>query len=321
MHINVLRYFLEIVRVRSIRAAAENLHIAASALSRHVANLEHEFGVPLFERLPRGIRLTPAGEVFAAGAAQTLRQINRIRNEVDDLRGLQRGHVAIYAVEGVVADFLLPVLSRFGRSYPKITYDIDVTGTEQVLHALRNDLGDIGIAFNPNPDPHIEVVYEAKHPVYIIASSKHPLANRKSLTLQELAKETLGLPDLSFGVRRLLDRCAAKVGIAIKPSLTINSIEMAKAYVRSGAGLSVLPAFAIGRECAAGELVAISIRDANLTHAVVSLCVQRNRVLSSAGQRLLVEVSAALKAFTAANFSIERKPEPRSAKRRVKPRN
>jgi len=160
------------------------------------------------------------------------------------------------------------------------------------------------------------VIYEAKHPVYVIASAHHPLANKKSLTIQELARETLGLPDLSFGVRRLLDQCAAKLGIAIKPSLTINSIEMAKAYVRSGAGLSVLPAFAVVRECAAGELVAIALRDANLTHAVVSLCVQRNRVLSSAAQRFLVEVTAALKAFTGANFSIERKSMPRSRKPR-----
>src|SRR3954452_18287205 len=133
MHTNVLRYFLEIVRARSIRAAAENLHIAASALSRHMVNLEHDFGVPLLERLPRGIRLTPAGVVFAAGAAQTLRQIDRIRGEGDALRGLQRGHVTIYAVEGVVADFLLPVLSKFGSIYPKITYHIEVAGTEQVL--------------------------------------------------------------------------------------------------------------------------------------------------------------------------------------------
>jgi DNA-binding transcriptional LysR family regulator len=316
MHTNVLRYFLEIVRARSIRAAAENLHIAASALSRHVANLEHEFGVPLLERLPRGIRLTPAGEVFAAGAAQTLRQVDRIRSEIDDLRDLKRGHVVIYAVEGVVADFLLPVLSQFGRNFPNVTYHIEVTGTEQVLHALRNDLGDIGIAFNPNPDPQIEVVYDAKHPVYAVVSRKHPLASKKVLTIQELAKETLGLPDLSFGVRRLLDQCAAKDGIPIEPSLTINSIEMAKAYVRSGAGLSVLPAFAITRECSSGELVAVAIRDENLTHAVVSLCVQRSRVLSSAGQRLLVEVSAALKAFTAANFSIERKKKLRQARAR-----
>ena len=315
MQTNVLRYFLEIVRARSIRAAAENLHIAASALSRHLANLEHEFGVPLLERLPRGIRLTPAGEVFAAGAAQTLRQVDRIRSEIDDLRGLQRGHVVIYAVEGVVADFLLPVLGRFGRTYPKITYHIEVTGTEQVLHALRNDLGDIGIAFNPSPDSHIEVVYDAKHPVYAVVSRKHRLAGKKFLTIEDLAKETLGLPDLSFGVRRLLDQCAAKLGIAIEPSLTINSIEMAKAYVRSGAGISVLPAFAEVRECAAGELVAIAIRDENLTHAVVSLCVQRSRVLSTVGQRLLVDVNAALKAFTAANFSIERRKKPRLIER------
>src|SRR5260370_42493995 len=115
---SVLRYFLEIARCQSIRQAAEELNVAASALSRHVSNLERELGVPLFERHARGLRLTAAGEVVAAGARRALRQIERIRSDVDDLRDLRRGHVSGYAVEGVVADFLLPLLSEFIRSYP-----------------------------------------------------------------------------------------------------------------------------------------------------------------------------------------------------------
>lgn len=316
MQTNVLRYFLEIARCQSIRQAAEELNIAASALSRHISNLEYEFGVALFERHARGLRLTAAGEVFAAGARQTLRQIERIRSEIDDLRDLRRGHVTIYAVEGVVADFLLPVLADFSKTYPQITYDVVVTGTQDVIDALIEDRGDIGIAFNPQPNGDIDVAYEAKHPVYVIVAKGHPLATRSALTIKEFSSQPLGLPDRSFGIRRLLDQTAAQQGISLKPSLTINSIEMAKAYARSGMGLTVLPAFAVVRECAAGELVAIQIRDAGLTNATVTLCTHRDRGLSSAGQRLLVEISAGLKAFTAENFLLRKsKPAAKPTKR------
>jgi DNA-binding transcriptional LysR family regulator len=316
MQTSVLRYFLEIARCQSIRQAAEELNIAASALSRHVSNLEYEFGVALFERHARGLRLTAAGEVFAAGARQTLRQIERIRSDIDDLRDLRRGHVTIYAVEGVVADFLLPVLAEFSKTYPQITYDVVVTGTQDVIDALIEDRGDIGIAFNPQPNGDIDVAYEAKHPVYVVVAKGHPLASRSALTIKEFSSQPLGLPDRSFGIRRLLDQTAAQQGISLKPSLTINSIEMAKAYARSGMGLTVLPAFAVVRECAAGELVAIQIRDAGLTNATVTLCTHRDRGLSSAGQRLLVEISAGLKAFTAENFLLRKsKTAARPAKR------
>lgn len=307
MQTSVLRYILEIARCQSIRQAAEELNIAASALSRHVSNLEHEFGVALFERHARGLRLTAAGEVFVAGARRTLRQIERIRSEIDDLRDLRRGHVTIYAVEGVVADFLLPVLATFNKAYPQITYDIVVTGSQDVIEALIEDRGDIGIAFNPEPNSDIDVAYEARHPVYVIAAKGHPLARRSMLTVKEFSNHPLGLPDRSFGIRRLLDQTAAQQGISLKPSLTINSIEMAKAYARSGMGLTVLPAFAVVRECAAGELVAMQIRDAGLANATVTLCTHRERSLSSAGQRLLVEISAGLKTFAAENFLLQRK--------------
>jgi DNA-binding transcriptional LysR family regulator len=315
MQTSVLRYFLEIARCQSIRQAAEELHIAASALSRHVSNLEHEFGVALFERHARGLRLTAAGEVFAVGARQTLRQIERIRSEIDDLRGLRRGHVTIYAVEGVVADFLLPVLAEFSRSYRQITYDVVVTGTQDVINALIEDRGDIGIAFNPQPNGEIDVAYEARHPVYVVVAKGHSLAHRSTLAIKEFCSQPLGLPDRSFGIRRLLDQTAAQQGISLVPSLTINSIEMAKAYARSGMGLTVLPAFAVVRECAAGELVAIQIRDAGLTNAAVTLCTHRDRALSSAGQRLLVEISAGLKAFTAENFLLRKRSAARATPR------
>jgi DNA-binding transcriptional LysR family regulator len=314
---SVLRYFLEIARCQSIRQAAEELNVAASALSRHVSNLERELGVPLFERHARGLRLTAAGEVVAAGARRALRQIERISSDVDDLRDLRRGHVSVYAVEGVVADFLLPLLSEFIRSYPRVTYDIVVGGTQDVIEALVDDQADIGVAFNLQPNSAIDVVYEAEHPVYVVVAKGHPLADRRTLTLKELSLQPLGLPNRSFGIRQLLDRAAAQQGISLKPSVTVNSIEMTKAYVRTCRGLTVLPAFAVLRECGSGEMVAIRIRESTLTHATVALCIHRNRRLSAAGQRLLAEMTARLKGFTADHFGLRR---PRTAKAGRRPR-
>jgi DNA-binding transcriptional LysR family regulator len=294
---SVLRYFLEIARTQSIRQAAEELGIAASALSRHVANLEHDLGARLFERHARGLRLTHAGEIVAAGARRTLHEIERLGSDIDDLRNLRRGHVTVHAVEGMVADFLFPLLAQFIRNYPRVTYDVVVGGTQDVIDAVVDDRADIGIAFNPQPNDAIDVVYEARHPVCAVVPKGHPAAGKRALSLKDLSREPLGLPDRSFGIRQLLDRAAAQRGISLKPSVTINSIEMAKAYVRACRGPTVLPAFAVVRECASGEFTAIRIREPGMAHATVALCIHRDRRLASAGQRLLTEMTQRLKDF------------------------
>lgn len=292
MQTTVLRYVLEIARCGSIRRAADALNIAASALSRHVAALEHEYGTPLFERHARGLRLTEAGEVFAAGARRTLQEADRIRDGIDDLRGLKRGTVRLHVVEGVVKPLLLPVLAEIGRRHPGIASEITVTGTEDILAALAAETTDIGLAFNPDPLPEVAVLRQSDHPVHVFIAPGHALAGRASVCLRDLSGLALGLPDASFGVRRLFDRTAARLGLSLEPNLTINSIEMAKAYAAAGMGLTVLPAFAALEECADGRLVAVPIGDDGLSHATLALCVRRGRRLSAAADHVAAAIAA-----------------------------
>ena len=88
MQLSVLRYFLAVARHGSIRQAADELHVAASAISRQIAILEGDYGATLFERHAQGVRLTLSGEIFAQHARTTLREFERVRSDLDDIRGL-----------------------------------------------------------------------------------------------------------------------------------------------------------------------------------------------------------------------------------------
>lgn len=287
MQFGILKYFLAVARTGSIRLASDELYVAPSAISRQIAALEEDFGLPLFERSSKGVRLTAAGQVFEATARSIVRQMERARTEVDDLRGLKRGHVVIHAVEGVVADFLLPLLAAFHREYPGISFEIQVTGTDDVLRALLEDRCDIGLAFNPEPTEAVLEITETAHPVIAVVLPAHPEAGRALLPLAELAGQVLGLPDRSFGVRRLLDETVARAGVRLQPFLQVNSIEMAKAFVRAGMGLTVLPAFAVHQEIARGEFVGIRLGQPEGLSARLVLCVHERRHLSTAARRVL----------------------------------
>ena len=99
MHAHVLRYLEEVVRRGSIRKAAEALNVASSAVNRQILKLEATLGAPLFERRTGGVRLTPAGEILARHARETLYGFARARASIDDLKGLKTGHVKIVALE------------------------------------------------------------------------------------------------------------------------------------------------------------------------------------------------------------------------------
>ncbi len=295
MQFAVLKYFLAVAKTGSIRLASEELFVAPSAVSRQMTALEEDLGIPMLERSAKGVRLTAAGEVFAATARSIFRKMERARSEIDDLRGLKRGHVTIYTVEGVVAEFLFPLLASFSRTYPNISFEIQVTGTDDVLRALVEDRGDIGLAFNPEPSAGILSIKQSTHPVVAVALPDHPVAKSGSLTLSALVDQVLGLPDRSFGVRRLLDQAMLREHLENRPFLQVNSIEMAKAFVRAGMGLTVLPEFAVHTEKQRGEFVALPLHDKRGSlSATLVLCTHRDRHLSAAARRVLSALNDAM---------------------------
>src|SRR5690606_16434101 len=118
MNLTGLRYFHEVAVSGSIRQAAERVHVAASALSRQISKLEHEFDTPLLERRTTGVVLTPAGHLLAQHTRTMFRDLQRLKSQVDDLRNLQRGLVTISVIEGIVSDLLPDIMTGFLALFP-----------------------------------------------------------------------------------------------------------------------------------------------------------------------------------------------------------
>ena len=144
-----LRYFAAVARRGSIREAAEELHVAQSALSRQIQKLEQDFGVPLFQRHARGVELTSAGEIFLRHARSSLRQTERVRSELDALKGLRRGTINIQSIESLVPGVLPQAIMRFRARHPGITFEVTVDRTDHIIAAVREGRTDIGLAFYP----------------------------------------------------------------------------------------------------------------------------------------------------------------------------
>jgi DNA-binding transcriptional LysR family regulator len=289
-------YFGEVARLGSIRQAAERLYISASSISRQIAKLEREFDAPLLIRRSDGVELTPAGRVLLDFIQTRSREIERLKGFIDDLKNLRRGHVAIRIVEGLLGGFLPKALGEFAARFPAITYEVAISGTDDVMQAVAEGRSDIGISFHPYPRAGVKAVAEVREPLLAVMAPDHPLAARESVRVAELANEPVCLPDRTFGIRHLMDHAVKAGPIELNVRLTTNSIEMLRQFALQGMGLAFLPAYAFEREAQAGALVGVPLADAGLRVTVTQFCRHAEIELAPAAQTLmdaLIEASGA----------------------------
>lgn len=282
MPLTQMRYFVEVVRTGSIREAADRLNVAPSAISRQIRNLEEEFGLPLFERHARGMIPNSAGEVYARYAREALLDQERVVSEIDDLKGLRRGHVRISSVEGVVANGLTHSLATFRERFGGVSFSLSITGTESVVAAVRDGDADIGIAFTSSPEPGVRYAFRFRDPLFAIMAPSFALTKQKRVSLAETLNYPVAVPQKSFGIRALIDARCRTAQLALRPTLETNSIEALRGFARSGSGITYLPRLTVNRELELGLVVAVPLSDRELQQATVDVCVLEGRTLPSA---------------------------------------
>ena len=148
IHARALGYFDMIRRCGSIREAARRLHVASSAVNRQLLQLEDQLGAPLFERLPGGLKLTAAGELFSHHVITVLQDERRLLGELDMLKGLRRGELQISAVEGLSADLMPVCLHLFLSRYPSLRVHLRSAGSAQTVRRVIDGDADLAIGFS-----------------------------------------------------------------------------------------------------------------------------------------------------------------------------
>lgn len=299
MRFLTLKYFNAVAKLGSIRKAADRLHVAPSAVSRQIAQLEHELDAVLFERSKSGVRLTAAGEVLARQSHRIFRDLDRARAGIDDLRGLRRGEVSLWVIEGFVTGLLPSILAEFQRRYPAVAFKVQTASTDRITEALLEDEADIGITFNASPRAEIETIAEFPEPISCLVAGDHKYAGRKSLTLEEICKEPLALPDHSFGIRQSFERTVARHKLVPRVLVTTNSLELTNTMAVTGQFIAFKPALAVITQLGSGQLRAIPVADAELASARSSISVHRDRPLSHAAQEFLKLLTTAIRASKA----------------------
>ncbi|HEY1720617.1 MAG TPA: LysR family transcriptional regulator [Magnetospirillaceae bacterium] len=263
------RYFDELADKGSIRRAAERLNIVPSALDRQLILAEQELGLPLFERLPQGLRLTAAGELLVHGLRNWLRDYRRLLSQIDDLRGLRRGSVNLAVVEGVIQDLVPDLLAAFYRKYPGITCHVRVVAGEAVEQLVLNGEADVGLSFNPQESRGLHVAHSVTYRMGALLPPGHALLKLAKLRLSDLAQTPVIIADESTSVRRVLDQALRKTGVTLQPVVVVSQVSLIRSLVLRGVGVGLLTEIGALPEIADGSIVFRGLAEASISPSVM----------------------------------------------------
>lgn len=271
-----------------MRAAADQLNIAVSSVSRQVAQLEAELGVALIEHGRRGIKLTDAGRLLIEYYAEQQAQREVFEARLADLKGLRVGRISLAIGEGFVGAPLSELITRFIAKHQGILVDVRMTASSsEIVRLVVEDEAHFGLAFQSSDDPRIRVLASARHPMCAIMRRSHPLARHERVTLSDLAPHPMCLPESSFRTRQLLKLAEAAENVTLQPSVMSNSIGVLKSMLLSSDLITVLPMLAVAEEIEHGDFVALPIASASLQDTSVHLIGRLGRQLTPAPLRLM----------------------------------
>ncbi len=245
-HLRQLRFVDEIARASSIRKAAETLGIAPSALNRRLKDIEDDMRTPLFERLPRGVRLNAAGELLIRHVRRQLAEFEQVRNDIADLEGMRRGKVSIACSQAPAEGLVMAEIGRYRDAYPAVRFHVSVMDHAAALRALEAYETDLLLTLNQHPAPSLRPLVVVDQPLMAVMAADHPLAARSVLRLRDLVAYPLALPGRGFTGREILDEAAARMRMELTPVFEANSFDLLIAFVRGAPAVTFQ--FQVGTE-------------------------------------------------------------------------
>ncbi|MCW5576098.1 MAG: LysR family transcriptional regulator [Burkholderiales bacterium] len=281
-----LRLFVAVINEGSIAKAAKREHITGPAISKRIAELEELLGVRLIERHTRGIKPTTAGLVLATEARTVLGRIAHIHAQLGEYATGTRGEVRLSSGASGLVGQLPEDLRQFILENPLVQLQIKEQHSPEVVKAITDGDADIGI-FAPNiPAPQLDVYPYQSIQLVLLASTDHPLAQRRSVSFSEaVASSLIGLAeDSALGQR--LATVSAENGINISPQIRVTGHEPLRRLVEAGIGIGILPDVCATPYIEAMHLRAIPLRDSWSRYSL-NICTRAHETLAAPVQRLL----------------------------------
>lgn len=284
MELRQIKYFIEVAKMEHVTDAAVNLHVAQSAVSRQIANLEDELKVKLFEREGRNVKLTTAGRIFLEHVEIALLEIDNAVEKVNEFLNPETGVIRIGFPNNLSANTLPAVISSFRHHYPNISMQVRQGSLKFLIQAVMK--GSLNLAF-VTPVPMNEKNVNGRifftEKMVVLLPRDHILAEQETVHLDQLRNDPMVLFRTGLRKNIILDACR-QAGFEPEIAFEGEDIDTIKYLVAAGLGVSLLPETAVSRNVPQ-ETVKVQITEP-LINRTVGIIFPKNRQMAPSEQLL-----------------------------------
>jgi DNA-binding transcriptional LysR family regulator len=284
VNLNHLRVFASVANAGNLTRAAHNLRVSQPAVSKQLADLEADVGTQLFDRLPRGVRLTAAGQVLYAHAERILRAEQAATSELEQLRNLGQGRLSIGA-STTIGSYLVP--SLFGalhQRHPGVQLDLQIANSAAISAAVLDNRIDLGLTegLAPTDAAALSAQTIAHDEMVVIAAPKHPALARAPMTARKLLDLPLLMREPGSGTREVIEAALLAKGLRADPAMSLGGTEALKNAVLHGLGIAIVSRLTVEHELRSVRLAELVVSDLRIRRELQLLLLKGKRTSPAA---------------------------------------
>jgi DNA-binding transcriptional LysR family regulator len=286
VHLETLRLYCDVVRLRSFSRGAELSFVSQSAASQAVQQLERELGVTLIDRTRRPFAVSAEGQAFYAACRGLLESWEQAKAEIAAVKAQVDGTVRVAAIYSVGLHDVSRPMQQFASLYPAARVQLECLHPHKVVEAVLSDEADVGVMSYPPADRALSVIPLRSEPMAFVCHPGHRLARRRSVTPEDLSGQPFVAFDAELTIRKAIDRALRQRNVKLNIVMAFDNIETIKQAIMIGAGVSLLPRHTVQKEVGIRTLAVVPFALPDLVRPV-GIIHRRQKALAPAVSRFI----------------------------------
>ncbi len=215
-HLQSFKYVKIIAESGSIRSAAESCAISPSALNRHIQTLELDLDIQIFDRVSKGVRLSTEGELFYQFALRQLAGFDRLKAQIDDIKGLRTGAVRVGISADLSPKFIQAQIAEYQNEHPEVHFELKVVSQDVLEDELTSNQLDIALFYQPMLGRGLNVIHATQVNVHVALPNGVPLDGKDEVKLYEIMDQSALLPAQNTHLRAKVDGASERLGLTLR---------------------------------------------------------------------------------------------------------
>ena len=289
MHLDTLKLYCDVVRLRSFSRGAAANGVSQSAASQSIQQLENELDLALLDRSRRPLEPTAEGLAFFEACRTLIQGFEKAKGDLQASRQRVEGTVRVAAIYSVGLHDMSRHMQPFMSAHPHAKILLECLHPHKVVEAVLNDEADLGVLSYPTATRAMEILPLRSEPMVLVAHPTHRLARRRSLTATELNGEKFVAFDHDLAIRKAIDRALKAHGIKVDVVMEFDNVETIKQAIGINAGLTILPRPTVTKELGMRTIVTLPMAFPGLVRPI-AIIRRRGRRMTPAVARFVEQL-------------------------------